>query len=389
MRREIIQSTDYEVAVKAANLFSNNRLIDEIEDEIESARLFTNSLRSLDVYAPTKKLLEDTIRSDSGVSGLHDLKSAVDGLNFLIAARYHPTNNDHRTLPALLQYHLAWTLVENSLQKLGAESSEAEQIHANFVKSITSVVSGNGVHVVNWKTSLPQSTTLYNKVGLEISRLCAGESVGVYTVKVKGEGSVPHHSHSFLEEHHFFPEPIEGIHQTGTNGARCIESDIVYIGHGTIHAFRNDEEEDRTFLFICGSHKTGPWDFVQDITSYPGYEFPNENRLKKSVRGVNGVPLTGLISHLQTAKGNGEYHRKRLSPSGMPLDHDVVVVDGTYEVRNSAEDVQIFVAQGSGELEMAGREAELKSGDVFVANSSLPIKITNTSNLALYEFVLA
>ncbi len=320
---------------------------------------------------------------------LQDLVSAANGLNFLIAARYHPIYHDHRTLPALLQYHLAWTLVEKSLLKSSPENPQIGSIYANFARLINSVTLGNGIHVVNWKSQLPQSTAMYNKVGLEISRLCAGELVGVYTVKVKGKGSVPHHLHSFLEEHHFFPEPIDGIHQIGTKASRCVESDIVYIKHGTIHAFRNDEEKDRSFVFICGSRRTGPWDFVQDITSFPGYQFPVEKKLKPSVRDVNGVPLSEITTDENLIKRKQEHYRKRLSPTGMPLSHDMVVVNGTYEVRNRDVDIQIFVAEGNGEVTIANRQTKLQPGDVFVANANLPTKVTNRSNLMLYEFALA
>lgn len=119
----VTQSADYEAAIKASFLFSANRLVDEVEDEIDSARLFSASLRSLDVYGPTKKLVEEIIAR--GVTGdcLRDLESAITGLNILIAARYHPVYSDYRALPALQQYHMAWTLVDKALQKASAQSA--------------------------------------------------------------------------------------------------------------------------------------------------------------------------------------------------------------------------------------------------------------------------
>lgn len=336
----------------------------------------------MDVYGPTKKIIEAEAVNHRDSTTLRYLESSITGLDLLGAQRYHSTYNDHRSLPILLQYHLTLNLVIESLDK----SNTLKDTLGHFLESVNAVVSSNGIYLANWKKPAPQSSTLYSKVDLEIARLCAGDFIGVYVVKVRGKGRVPHHSHTFLDEHHFLPERIHGIHQIGNKAARCEESDIVYIKHGTVHAFRNDEDEDRSFVFVCGSRRTGPWDFVQDIKTYPSFDFPEESRLKPHISDIGGRALGSQIK-LESGGPRKGYSKKRLSPNWIKLRHNFIEIDDGYKPGN-VTDRQYFVSEGKGSIEVNGKRAEIGPGDTFVTKSGLRTEILNESKLVLHEFVL-
>jgi quercetin dioxygenase-like cupin family protein len=223
------------------------------------------------------------------------------------------------------------------------------------------------------------------KVNLDISRLIAGEYVGMYKVTVKANGRVPHHSHVYLDEHHFLPEAIRGVHQIGTKAARCRQSDIVYMNHGNIHAFRNDEDEDRAFLFVCGSRTTGPWDFVQDIVTYPNLDFPD--KIQSNLESLGGQRLGDQIAEL-LGKRRTRNTSIRLTPSGIALFHDVICVEDEFTHDVAESDLQYFVANGKGQLELNGISKRIEKGDVFAVPMKMDWKIANRGDLILYQFGL-
>jgi quercetin dioxygenase-like cupin family protein len=376
-------STSYRRAIKAAEQFLNFRQLDPVNEQIPSARLFCSSFRSLDVYSPTKVLLEQILSSGVSDSELPKLRSAVENLELLIGARYFPEFPDHRIFAKLLLYDRAWKRVIDSLTEAAVANKEMNTILRNFEAGISSIVSGNGIYIANWTRIPAQSATLYSKVGLEISRLCCGDQVGIYKVKIPGKGHAPHHSHSLLDEHHFLPEKIDGLHQLGKRAARCIAPDILYVKHGQVHAFRNDEPEDRSFLFIAGSTELGPWDFVQDITTHPEFDFPE--RMEKSVEDLGGRVLDLDAKDIVRSKSSV---KRRLSPQSLKLTQDEILVQSEYAPSNQTKDLQMYVARGRGQIRIFERTANIGKGDVFILKSGIPANIvpTDGKNLLLYEF---
>jgi len=212
------KSDEYKKAVEAASDFGNHRILEEVQSQIHSARLYVNGFRELDVYGPTKIELEQD-RAELSIDNRVCIKKVVSALDSLSDLRYSPVPSNFRIFPILRQYDRAAMSAIEYLSSLRRINEEFEVVGQNFVKAMESITSGNGIHIVNWKKPLSQSATFYKKVNLEISRLCAGDFVGVYIVKVKGKGRAPHHSHDFLDEHHLFPEPINGLHQLGEKAA--------------------------------------------------------------------------------------------------------------------------------------------------------------------------
>ena len=376
-------SREYERTISAAYDFGENRLETRVREHIPIARLFEYALRSLDAYQPTKRVLEKIAARELRKGDMEHLEHAITGLNFLSDLRYHLGPNDHRIFPSLRQYHEAITMVEESLASIRDRSAQLTSAYQNFCTTVEEVTSGNALHVVNWKATRSQNATLYTKVNLEISRIAAGELVGVYLVRVKGKGRVPHHLHTYLWEHHLLPEKIDGVHQLEQASARCTQSDILYIRPGQIHAFRNDEDQDRSFLFVCGSERTGPWDFVQDITTLPDLDFPKEN--SADVSRIGGRRLQDLLDS-PNARRYDRSRRIRLTPEGARLSHHAIEVADTYRPPNGTSDVQYYVASGRGSLEIEHRSAGIRAGDIFVVPSNMPSTVVNRGELILYEF---
>jgi hypothetical protein len=52
---------EYADAIHASYSFAAHRMRDEVEDQLIAARLYHNALRALDVYAPTRRLVEEEI----------------------------------------------------------------------------------------------------------------------------------------------------------------------------------------------------------------------------------------------------------------------------------------------------------------------------------------
>jgi hypothetical protein len=382
----ITQSTYYRRAIKAAELFLNFRQLDPVKDEIPSARLFCSAFRSLDVYAPTKTLIAQILSSRTADFDLSKLRSAVENLELLVGAKYIAEVPDHRIFAKLLLYDRAWNQVVRCLTDATAHK-ELSNIVLNFEAAISSVTSGNGLYIVNWKRPPAQNTNLYAKVGLEISRLCCGDNIGICKVKIQAKGRAPPHFHSQLDEHHFLPEKIDGSHLPGRHAAKCTAPDILYVKHGQIHAFRNDENEDRSFLFISGSSELGPWDFVQDITTYPELGFPE--RMEKSIEDLGGQILDLEIHNGGVERErNRSFVRRRLSPKSLKLTYDEITVYSDYTTPNQIKDLQMYVARGQGRIRISARSANIRKGDVFIIKSGMPTKIipAKVENLLLYEF---
>ncbi len=377
------ESSLYREAVAAADGFAAHRLEDEVRGLITRARLYVYALRSLDIYGPTKRRIEKILASRPARGQTAGLGLAGKGLRLLNDARYQPLHRDHRVFPALGRYHESLVLVDDALASAREGDGEVAEIHDNFLRVVERATNGNGMLVQDWREE--QNPTNYAKVNLEISRLVAGESIGVYKVTFGPQVRGVHHSHRYLDEHHFLPDPIDGMHLVGRKAARCTQSDILYIKHGRVHAFRNDEARERSFLFVSGSRRTGPWDFVQDITTYPELDFPK--KLAPDLRGLGGRQLGDMLAELVDRKRDRNVAR-RLSPDGVALFHDVVCVEDEFSPSASRADLQYFVANGEGEIEVDGSATKVAKDDVFVMPAETGGKVTNRGGLILYQFGL-
>jgi mannose-6-phosphate isomerase-like protein (cupin superfamily) len=379
------QNRLYDEAIDAAYEFGRHRLEDKVRPHIAVARLYVNALRSLDVYGPTQKRIEEILGEKLPKCDKDHLRLAIKGLHMLLDARYHPQYRDHRVFPSLRQYHESLTLVAQGLASARDGHESIARVHDNFLRAVETVITGNGMLVVDWRRIVDQTSTHYTKVNLDISRLVAGEFVGVYRVTVKANGRVPHHSHVHLDEHHFLPEAIRGVHQIGSKAARCTQSDIVYINHGNVHAFRNDEDEPRAFLFVCGSRATGPWDFVQDIRTYPNLDFPT--KIPSDLGRLGGQRLGDQLADL-LGRRRSKNTSMRLTPRDMALFHDTVCIADEYSHNVAESDLEYFVANGKGQLELGGNSKRIERGDVFVVPMKMDWRIVNCGDLILYRFGL-
>lgn len=140
----------YTSVINAAYEFGAYRLIDKVEERLAVARLYHNALRSLDVYMPAKKLVEEALDKSRSEQEEIALKTVIKGLDILNDARYHPCYLDHRLFPLLRQYHEAIALVAENLESL-KNGGEKVSLHEGFLEAIETVTSGNGLYVVNWK----------------------------------------------------------------------------------------------------------------------------------------------------------------------------------------------------------------------------------------------
>jgi quercetin dioxygenase-like cupin family protein/mannose-6-phosphate isomerase-like protein (cupin superfamily) len=370
------QGALFREAVAAADAFAAYRLEDRVRERTTTARLYVYALRSLDIYGPTQRRLEKILARGQDA----DLLLAMKGLRLLNDAKYQPTHRDHRVFPALGCYHESLVLVDDALTSARQGNGEVATIHDEFLRVVERVTTGNGMLVQDWKQQ--QNATNYAKVNLEISRLVAGESIGVYKVTFGPHVRGVHHSHRYLDEHHFLPDPIDGVHLVGNKAARCTQSDIVYIKYGKVHAFRNDEPRERSFLFVSGSNKTGPWDFVQDITTFPKLDFPDK---LVPLSAVGGRQLGDMLAMLVERKRERNTVR-RLTPDGIALFHDVVCVEDEFSPSASKTDMQYFVAHGNGEIEVDGNSTKVAQDDIFVMPAAAGGRVINRGGLILYQF---
>lgn len=359
-------SPEYLEAVEAAEDFAQHRSVERIRERIPLARLFHSGLRALDVYGPLRRLVE-------GDEGYTRAGGQDRGLSWALALledlRYHPCYRDHRILPLLRQYHRALTFLFEGLEGTSDQ-------YRRLLALIEEVTGSNGVLTVDWRVGGGPGT-LYPTVGLRVTRLLAGEHFGLYRVRVAARGRVPHHSHTYLEEHHFLPEAIQGVHQLGGRAAWAGRPDIIYIPRGVVHAFRNDEERDREFLFICGSEETGPWDFVHDIKLHQDLEFPEEG-LHETVEGLGGVVLEGLKERFKAGW-------MRPSPKDMRLAHQVGIVEGSQPL-SAHQDRIIYVAEGRGRLWVEGRPAQLEEGAAATLPGGLESVVEAEGGMVLHLF---
>jgi hypothetical protein len=207
----------------------------------------------------------------------------------------------------------------------------------------------------------------------------------MYFVRIRAKGNAPHHFHNFLEEHHLIPERIDGVHQAGNRAARCTQSDIVYLERRKAHSFRNNEDREVSFPFICGSRRTGPWDYVQDIVLRRDLKFPK--KISDDVRDIGGRKLQDVVDNLLRG-GSKSNVRKRLTPSGMRLVHDVIRISDQYVPLTNASDIQCFVAHGDRRIEVSGTSRTIGKGDVFVIPAGIKSQVLNDNDLILYEFTM-
>jgi quercetin dioxygenase-like cupin family protein len=377
-------SQEYADAIRATYDFAAYRMKDRVADQWITTRFYHNALRALDVYASTLRLVEEELVRSSGEQRMA-LQNVIRGLHLLSDARYHPCYRDHRIFPLLRQYHEAITLVSDGFEAARDRNKAITLLGDNFLNAVERITSGNYISVVNWKELSPLIGTFYPAVNLDISRLIAGEYIGMYTVKVRAKGSVPHHSHRYLEEHHFLPEPIQGVHQLGEKAARATQPDIIYIPKGQIHAFKNHEDMERTFLFICGSKRTGPWDFIHDITTYPHTDFPPDDHIAAKVDRIGGIELAKPLNQLLTGDMKGSAI-VRLSPTEMRLTHSLVMVDGVYQPEDRGSDRLFFVTQGVGHLTIQETTVNLQEGSAFVVLPEVRSQITAMDTMVLHQF---
>jgi quercetin dioxygenase-like cupin family protein len=375
-------SKSYSSVIDAAYDFVDYRKIDRVEKWLRKARLYHTAFRSLDIYIPAKKRAEELAASLSNMQR-RSLMKVIRGLNILNDARYHPCYRDHRIFPLLRQYHEAISLVVEDLESLKEVNNESRLLYEDFLEDIEKVTMGNGLYVVNWETPPKLHGIFYPTVNLLIGRLVAEENLGIYTVKVKAGGVVPHHSHQNLEEIHFLQKPIRGIHQLGGEASHASQPDMVYVPKGGVHAFRNSEKEDVTFLFICGCEKTGPWDFVQDILPTDTMEFPSV--IEGNINEM-GIELGSLMDTLSTENIDEPVKVNKLSPETMRLTHSVVVVNERYHNENLNHGILFYVAYGKGYVKGEDEQVSLEKGSVFTLPKGIDCSIEGDDRIILYTF---
>ncbi|MCL7398928.1 MAG: AraC family ligand binding domain-containing protein [Thaumarchaeota archaeon] len=370
-------SAEFEDVVRAAEEFVNTRTLELVKSQIQHARLYVSAFRSLDVYRPVMGLIQNIMGTGELKGCEQDIKVILRGLTLLYSARYHQVYQDHRIFPLLHQYVQALKLVEDGLASAKDYCTVLKNIHENFVSAVEQITLGNGVYVVNWKNVPESHFTLYQKVGLKIARLIASELIGLYVVKVRGEA--PLHYHHFLDEHHFLPEYIEGLHYLDGKVCKTTQTDILYIKRGQVHGFKNKGANEASFVFICGSKETGPWDFVQDI-ELVDKEFPDVGS-----DNINDIGGRDLYNVLEKVRNFEQTFHERLSPSYMRLFQDVVKVCVEYVPPTQDKELICFVVEGHGMVEIGGKSHDIGPGDAFLLLSHTKAKISSPS-MILYQF---
>ncbi|MEM3468368.1 MAG: hypothetical protein QXP86_02785 [Nitrososphaerota archaeon] len=370
-------SAEFKDVVKAAEEFVNSRTLKPVKNQIQYARLYVSAFRSLDVYRPIMSLIQKMVEAGEIQAHKRDIETVLRGLALLHSARYHQAYKDHRVFPMLHQYVQALNLVEDGLSSVKDDHAVLKNIHENFLSSVEQITLGNGIYIVNWKNVPEHHFTLYQKVGLKIARLIASEFIGLYVVKVKDRA--PLHYHRFLDEHHFLPEYIDGLHYLDGKVSRTTQTDILYIKRGQVHGFKNKEGCEVEFLFVCGSEETGPWDFVQDIELIEK-DFPEE-----TFNNIDEIGGRDLYKTLEGVRSLGQNFYGRLSPNYMRLFHDIVKFNGEYIPSNQDKELICFVVEGNGTIEVEGRSCDIKPGDSFLLPSQMRTKILSSS-MILYQF---
>ena len=370
-------SAEFEDTVRAAEEFVNTRTLEPVKSQIQHARLYVSAFRSLDVYRPIMCSIQKMMETGELRGCEQDVKVVLRGLTLLHSARYHQVYQDHRIFPMLHQYVQALKLVEDGLASAKDYCALLKNVYENFVNAVEQITLGNGIYVVNWKNVPEYHFTLYQKVGLRIARLIASEFIGLYVVKVKGEA--PLHYHHFLDEHHFLPEYIEGLHYLDGKVCKTTQTDILYIKRGQVHGFKNKGVGEVSFVFICGSKETGPWDFVQDI-ELVDEEFPDAG-----FDNIDDIGGRDLYKVLEKVRSFEQTFYERLSPNYMRLFQDVVKVCVEYVPPNQDRELICFVVEGNGVVEVEGMSHNIRPGDAFLLLSHTKAKILSPF-MILYQF---
>ncbi len=370
-------SAEFEDTVRAAEEFVNTRTLEPVKSQIQHARLYVSAFRSLDVYRPIMCSIQKMMEAGELRGCEQDVKVVLRGLTLLHSARYHQVYQDHRIFPMLHQYVQALKLVEDGLASAKDYCAVLKNIYENFVNAVEQITLGNGIYVVNWKNVPEYHFTLYQKVGLRIARLIASKFIGLYVVKVRGEA--PLHYHHFLDEHHFLPEYIEGLHYLDGKVCKTTQTDILYIKRGQVHGFKNKGAGEASFVFICGSKETGPWDFVQDI------ELVDEKFPDAGFDNIDDIGGRDLYKVLEKVRSFEQTFYERLSPNYMRLFQDVVKVCVEYVPPNQDRELICFVVEGNGAVEVEGMSHNIRPGDAFLLLSHTKAKILSPS-MILYQF---
>ncbi|MCS7136284.1 MAG: AraC family ligand binding domain-containing protein [Nitrososphaerota archaeon] len=370
-------SAEFEDAVKAAEEFVNTRTLESVKNQIQYARLYVSAFRSLDVYAPIMGSIQRVAETGELGGYEQDVKVALKGLSLLYSARYHRVYQDHRIFPTLYQYVQALELIEDGLYSAKDSHTLLKNIYENFVNAAERITLGNGIYVVNWKEVPDYHFTLYKKVGLRIARLIASEFIGLYVVKVRDKA--PLHYHRFLDEHHFLPEYVEGLHYLDGKVCKTTQTDILYIRKEQVHGFKNKGAGEAAFVFVCGSKETGPWDFVQDI------ELVNEEIPDVGFDNIDDIGGRDLYKVLEKVRSLKQTFHERLSPEYMHLFQEVVGIRVEYVPHNKDRELICFVAEGDGTVEVEGRSHNVRSGDTFLLLSNTKVKILSPY-MILYQF---
>jgi len=370
-------SAEFEDTVRAAEEFVNTRTLEPVKSQIQHARLYVSAFRSLDVYRPIMCSIQKMMETGELRGCEQDVKVVLRGLTLLHSARYHQVYQDHRIFPMLHQYVQALKLVEDGLASAKDYCALLKNVYENFVNAVEQITLGNGIYVVNWKNVPEYHFTLYQKVGLRIARLIASEFIGLYVVKVRGEA--PLHYHHFLDEHHFLPEYIEGLHYLDGKVCKTTQTDILYIKRGQVHGFKNKGVGEVSFVFICGSKETGPWDFVQDI-ELVDEEFPDAG-----FDNIDDIGGRDLYKVLEKVRSFEQTFYERLSPNYMRLFQDVVKVCVEYVPPNQDRELICFVVEGNGVVEVEGMSHNIRPGDAFLLLSHTKAKILSPF-MILYQF---
>jgi len=130
---------------------------------------------------------------------------------------------------------------------------------------------------------------------------------------------------------------------------------------------------------------TGPWDFVQDIRTYPELTFPRDESIVPNVKQIGGHNLNDVLLGLCSRKSENTLVEV-LSPSDLNLFHRVICVHKKYMPDNTVCDLCYFVAKGQGRLDVEKRSAQIKQGDIFLIKSGMAAELEDEDQLVLYEF---
>lgn len=137
-------------------------------------------------------------------------------------------------------------------------------------------------------------------------------------------------------------------------------------------------------IFVCGCEKTGPWDFVQDIATYPSMDFPS--KIVGDVEEIGGVELGSLMNEFIVEESDESFKVIKLSTNTMRLTHSLAVVNEEYPISNLERCLLFYVAYGKGDLKTGDRKISLREWDIFAVLPEIYYRIKAEDRIILHRF---